>query len=170
MTLVRNLTLGLLVVVALVLQVSVFTHVSVAGVVPDLVLLVVVGAAIALGAHHGAVLGFAGGLLVDLAPPADHVAGRWALALMLAGYVAGRVRQETRPTIGVVAVIVVACSFLASSVFALSGVLLQDSAAAVGEMLRVTGYGMVWDLLLAAVVVPLVVLVVRRFSAPREVW
>ncbi len=35
------------------------------------------------------------GLLLDLAPPADHVAGRWALALLLAGYVAGRVRQDT---------------------------------------------------------------------------
>ena len=39
-------------------------------------------------------LGFFGGLLVDLAPPADHVAGRWALALVVAGYLAGRVRQD----------------------------------------------------------------------------
>ena len=36
--------------------------------------------------------------LLDLAPPADHVAGRWALALVLVGYVAGRVRQRaSRP-------------------------------------------------------------------------
>ena len=41
-------------------------------------------------------LGFAAGLLLDLAPPADHVAGRWALALVLVGYLAGRVRQDVR--------------------------------------------------------------------------
>lgn len=170
MNVVRNVTLGLLVVVALVLQVSVFSHVSVGGVVPDLVLLVVVAAALVLGAQYGAVLGFAAGLLVDLAPPADHVAGRWALALMLAGWIAGRVRQEMRPGVGTVAVVVLACSFVASSVFALSGLALRDSAAAVGEMLRVTGYGMVWDLLLASLVVPLVVVVVRLSSPAREAW
>ena len=37
------------------------------------------------------VLGFGGGLLLDLVPPADHVAGRWALALLVAGYLSGRV-------------------------------------------------------------------------------
>jgi hypothetical protein len=32
-----------------------------------------------------AVLGFVAGLLLDLVPPADHEAGRWALALVVVG-------------------------------------------------------------------------------------
>ena len=39
------------------------------------------------------------GLLLDLAPPADHVVGRWALALIVVGYVAGRMRTSG-PTVG----------------------------------------------------------------------
>ena len=67
-----------------------FSHLAVQGVVPDLVLLVVVAAGLAYGSELGLVLGFGAGLLLDLAPPADHYAGRWALALMVVGYVAGR--------------------------------------------------------------------------------
>src|SRR5690606_36377364 len=104
------------------------------------------------------------GLLVDLAPPAEHVAGRWALALMLAGYVAGRVRPDERPTWATAALTVLACSFVSSSVFALSGLVLRDAALPVTEMLRVTGVGMVGDLVMAALVVPPVVLLLRRMG------
>ena len=62
--------------------------------VPNLALLVVVAAALVRGPEFAAVLGFAAGLAVDLAPPADRVAGRWALALVVVGYLAGRVRRE----------------------------------------------------------------------------
>src|SRR4051794_37973746 len=86
----RALAALLAVSAALVLQASLFDHLAVGGVVPDLVLLVVVAAALAHGSEVGMVLGFGAGLLLDLAPPADHVAGRWALALMVVGYVAGR--------------------------------------------------------------------------------
>ena len=53
-------------------------------------------AALVRGPQFAAVLGFFAGLLLDLAPPADHVAGRWALALVVVGYVAGRMRQDAR--------------------------------------------------------------------------
>ena len=85
---------GVAVLVALVLQTSVLPHLAWHGVAPDLVLVVVVAVALTRGAHTGTVVGFAAGVLVDLAPPADHVAGRWALALMLVGYVAGRVAED----------------------------------------------------------------------------
>ena len=42
----------------------------------------VVAAALTVEAPFALVLGFVAGLTLDLAPPADHVAGRWALALM----------------------------------------------------------------------------------------
>ncbi len=93
----RALAALLAVSVALVLQASVFSHLAVQGVVPDLVLLVVVAAGLAYGSEVGLVLGFGAGLLLDLAPPADHYAGRWALALMVVGYVAGRLRLVGPP-------------------------------------------------------------------------
>ena len=83
-----------MVVLALILQVTLFPHVAYHGVVPNLCLLVVVAAALVRGPEQAAVLGFVAGVLLDLAPPADHVAGRWALALAVVGYVAGRMRPE----------------------------------------------------------------------------
>ena len=172
MTSVRAALLGLALTVALVLQVSVFPHVSWHGVVPDLVLLVVVGAAFVRGPQFAMVLGFAGGVLLDLTPPADHVAGRWALALLLVGYVAGRVAQDPRtetrrgerPPVTLVLATVAACSFLGTSVFALTGVLLRDPPMAVPDLLQVIGVALLWDLLLAPLVVPLVIRALTRLE------
>ena len=149
-------TAALLVTAALALQVSVFPHLAWQGVVPNLCLLVVVGAALARDGGFGMVLGFAAGLALDLAPPADHVAGRWALALVLVGYVAGRVRQDTEPTTPVVLATVAACSFVGTSVFALSGLLLGDLAVGIPELLRVVGASVLWDLFLTPLVLPVV--------------
>jgi rod shape-determining protein MreD len=141
--------------VALVVQASVFPHLAVQGVVPDLVLLVVVAAGLAHGSEQGLVLGFGAGLLLDLAPPADHYAGRWALALMVVGYVAGRLGSPGRPRVTQWLPVAAAASFVGTSVFALSGLLLRDPAVGVGELLRVEVVAVCWDVGLALVVVPL---------------
>jgi rod shape-determining protein MreD len=146
---------GLLVALALVLQVSLFDAFAWDGVVPDLVLMVVVAAALARGGQVGMVTGFAAGVLMDLAPPADHVAGRWALALLVAGYVAGRVRQDSgRTTVLSVVATMAACSFVASSLYALTGMLLRDPALGFGQVLQVIGIALVWDVLLTPLVMP----------------
>jgi rod shape-determining protein MreD len=155
LTVPRALTALLAVSVALVAQASVFSHFAVGGLVPDLVLLVVVGAALVHGSELGLVLGFTAGLLLDLAPPADHYAGRWALALLLVGYVAGRLTPSGRPRIGLWLPVAAAASFVGTSVFALTGLLLSDPAVEVGELLRVEAGSVVWDVALALVVVPL---------------
>jgi rod shape-determining protein MreD len=165
----RALAAFLAVSVALVLQSSVFDHLAVRGVVPDLVLLVVVAAALTHGSELGLVLGFGAGLLLDLAPPADHVAGRWALALMVVGYLAGRLMSGTRGApsrpqwLGVAA----AASFVGTSVFALTGLVLRDPAVGVGELLSVEAVAMVWDVALALVVVPLTVSLFAKVEPDR---
>ena len=83
-----------LVVVALVIQVSVLARLQLPGATPDLLLLVVLGLAFVYGHVSGALIGFGAGLLADLAPPADHAAGRYALVLCLIGYLAGLARPE----------------------------------------------------------------------------
>jgi rod shape-determining protein MreD len=156
--------------------VSFFPHLSFHGVVPNLCLLVVVAAALVRGPEQAAVLGFVAGVLLDLAPPADHVAGRWALALVLVGYVAGWMRPEpgagegsasgsmsgVRPTATVVIATVAASSFVGTSVYAISGLLLRDPVVSVVDLLPVILAGVVWDVLLTPFVVPPVM---RLFTA-----
>ena len=110
------------------------------------------------------VLGFGAGLLLDLAPPADHVAGRWALALLLVGYLVGRVRPESRPTATTVVATVAGASFVGTSVFALSGVVLSDPVVGVGETLSVLAVSLVWDVLLTPFVLPPLMALFRRLE------
>ena len=151
----RTGLVGIVILVAVLLQVAVFSLFSVNGVVPNLALLVVVAAAVARGPQFGAFVGFFAGLLLDLAPPADHVAGRWALAFVLVAVLAGRVRADARrsPVAGLVTVAV--CSFVATSVFALTGQLLGDHALPPGEVLQVIGIALLWDVVMAPLVLPL---------------
>ena len=172
MSALRGVAAFLLVALALVLQVSVFSELAWNGIVPDLVLLVVVAGALARGGQFGLVLGFAAGVLLDLTPPADHSAGRWALSLLLVGYVAGLVRPAARPgerspsALSVVAV-VAGCSFIGTSVFALSGVLLGEQAGGFGSMLEVVGISLLWDVLLTPLVLPWVMALFRRLEPER---
>jgi rod shape-determining protein MreD len=164
----RALVALVAVAVALVLQVSVFPHLAWDGIVPNLCLLVVVAAALTRGAQFAAVLGFVAGVALDLAPPADHVAGRWALALVVVGYVAGRVRQDVRPTATAVVATVAASSFVGTSVFAISGLVLRDPSLGVGDLLEVIAVALLWDILLTPFVLPPVMAMFRRLQPDRS--
>jgi rod shape-determining protein MreD len=166
-TLLRGLVGVLAIALALVLQVSLFPHLAWQGIVPNLCLLVVVGAALTRGPQFAAVLGFVAGVALDLAPPADHVAGRWALALVIVGYLAGRMRQDVKPTASAVVATVAASSFVGTSVFALSGLLLRDPSMAIPELLQVILVAVLWDILLTPFVLPLVMTMFHRFEPAR---
>jgi rod shape-determining protein MreD len=168
MAAVRALVVTLLVVLAVVLQVVLFPYLAYDGVVPNLALLVVVAAALVRGPEFAAVLGFLAGLAVDLAPPADHVAGRWALALVVVGYLAGRVRHDARTSAVAAVIAVAASSFVGTSVFALSGLVLQDPAVPVTEALAVVPVAVLYDVLLTPFVLPLMMRLFRRLE-PHQV-
>jgi rod shape-determining protein MreD len=170
MTAVRAAILAVVVTLAVVLQVAGFSLLSIHGVVPNLALLVVVAAALVRGPDFAAVLGFLAGLAVDLAPPADHVAGRWALALVVVGYVAGRVRQDAGSSPVAALVTVAASSFIGTSVFALSGMVLQDPAVPVAEALQVIPLAVGYDLLLTPFVLPPAMALLRRLRPPQVAY
>ena len=168
MSLVRGLVACAAVLVALVLQVTVFPYVAWHGIVPNLVMLVVVAAALTRGAQFAAVLGFVAGVVLDLAPPADHVAGQWALSLVLVGYLAGRVQHEVRASALAVVATVAGSSFVGTSVYALLGVLLGEARLDVSGLLGVILVAVVWDVLLTPFVLPPLMGMFRKLEPGRE--
>lgn len=180
----RLLAVILAVVGALLLQVTVLPHfawrVGGLGVVPDLVLLVVVATALATDTRYATLTGFFAGLMLDIAPPADHLAGRWALALTVVGYVIGRLAHDNtaevarfepdgvrRPPLLLVLAAAAGGSFVGTSVFALTGVFLNDASAGVGDLLPVALVALVLDVVAALLVVPAVWWLLRRLGAER---
>ncbi len=168
MSILRPLTVAVMVVLAVTLQATVFSYLSLGGVVPNLALLLVVAAALVRGPEFAAVLGFAAGLLLDVAPPADHIAGRWALALVVVGFLAGRVRNDAATSAVAAVVTVAACSFVGTSIFTLSGMLLHDPSVPAVEALKVIPVSVLYDVLLTPFVLPLAMRVLRRLE-PHQV-
>jgi rod shape-determining protein MreD len=164
----RALVLTVVITLAVVLQVTLFPYLSINDVVPNLALLVVVAAALVRGPEFAAVIGFLAGLAIDLAPPVDHVAGRWALALVVVGYLAGRVRHDARTSALSAVVTVAASSFVGTSMFALSGMVLSDPAMPAADALAVVPTAVLYDVLLTPFVLPLMMRLFRRLE-PHQV-
>lgn len=165
----RAMAVALLIVVTVTLQVSVFSNLSIGGVVPDLALLVVIGAALVRGPDYAAIVGFVAGLALDLAPPADATAGRWALAFVVVGYLTGLARQESDVSLLGTVAMVAAGAFIGTSVYALSGLVLGDPGVSVRSAFSVVPVAVGYDVLATPFVVPLVVLLFRRLE-PVERW
>ncbi|MFD1826289.1 MULTISPECIES: rod shape-determining protein MreD [Mumia] len=164
-------TVLVLLLAAVVLQVSLLAPLVPTGVAPDLVLVVVVAVGLCTGAADGAVTGFVGGLLLDAAPPADHVLGQWALALTVVGYLAGTVDRGSRPSWVSDAATVAAGAFVGTSLFALSGLLLDQPGVTVSGVLPVVALATAYDVVLGLAAVPGVrALLVRLEPAPRVGW
>lgn len=164
MTVVRALVVTALVVLAVAVQLGALHTIAVADVVPNLVLVVVIALALARGPEYGALVGFAAGLALDLAPPADHVAGRWALAFVVVGYLAGVARRDARTSALATVLVVAAGSFIGTSLFALSGLLLQDGGVTVDGVLHVLPITLLYDVVLTPLVVPVVLALMRRLE------
>jgi rod shape-determining protein MreD len=162
----RTLLAVLLVTVALILQVTVLARLQLPGAVPDLLLLTVLALALVYGHTGGALVGFAAGLLADLAPPADHAVGRYALVLCVIGYAAGLTRPESgQHRSASVPMLVVACGAASSTLlYAGVGALVGDTAARDVGLTGLLVTATVYDLLLAPFVVPLVMGLARRLE------
>ena len=86
------LVLAVALFAAVVVQLTVVNRLPLpGGAAPDLVLLLVTAIGVTTSPLAGAVAGFAGGLALDVAPPAIHYVGEYALVFCLAGWGAARV-------------------------------------------------------------------------------
>jgi rod shape-determining protein MreD len=158
----RSLLTVAVVLTALMLQAAVVNRLQLPGTGPDLLVLVVVAFGLAAGPTYGVVLGFFAGIAADVLPPADHSLGRLALALAVVGYLAGLVEDvEERSVLTTVAVVAIA-SGAAVVLYAGVGGLVGDhriTASAVAHSLAST---VIYDVVLAPFVVPLLAVAVRR--------
>jgi len=87
----RQIFLGVIVLLAFMLQLAVLPQFKLLGVQPDLILVVAVVVAVQDGPVAGAVVGFCGGLLQDIASP--QVMGVSALTKTLAAFIAGMMKD-----------------------------------------------------------------------------
>ncbi|WP_037973610.1 rod shape-determining protein MreD [Streptomyces sp. NRRL WC-3742] len=155
-----------LILIGLILQVSVFGRLQLPGATPDILLLVVIGLALVYGPTGGCLVGFFAGLVADLAPPSDHAIGRYALVLCLMGYAAGLLRPDHGRQRSVLsALMVVGAAAIASTLlYAMVGALVGDTAARHVGLGGLVISALLYDLLLAPFVVPVVMLLGRRFG------
>jgi rod shape-determining protein MreD len=156
-----------LLLLAVLIQLTVLNNVRLpgGGAGPDLVLVVVVALALTGGPLEGMLGGFCAGLALDVAPPATHLVGQYALVFCLVGYAAGRIGSHLEESawapIGVVAV----GSAVGELLFALTGMIfgnLDITWSAVGHLLPSS---VVYDVLLSPFVLYAVVRA-RALAAP----
>jgi rod shape-determining protein MreD len=162
MSALRFVLAGALLVTGVMLELVVLARWSMPGATPDLVLVVVVGLAIARGPLMGAGAGFAGGLLLDVVPPSAGIVGLNALVFCMAGFWVGRVaeRNERTPLLIIGSAVVAEIGVILAGA-ALGGLLGEDRVAW-EEVPGLALTGALYAAILASFVVPLITSLVGR--------
>jgi len=123
---------------------------------PDVLVVFVIAFALVGGPQRGAVIGFAVGLTADLMPPSDHLAGRLAFAYTLVGYFAGLLEDVEERSVLTTIVVVALGASVSVLVYAGLGVLVGDPTVTVHATTQALVATVVYDVILAPFVVPLV--------------
>ena len=151
-----------LIVTLIPMQFSVVNRMPFPGAGPDLLVLAVVSIALARGPDVGLVFGFAMGLVADLAPPADHTLGRLALAYALAGYVGGLLSDDAARSAFLPIGVVGLGAVVAEGTFAIVGALLGDERITTTALAHNVPSSVLYDVVLAPFVIPVIGAVSRR--------
>jgi rod shape-determining protein MreD len=152
----QNLLAVVVVLTSLLVQVTILNRLPLPIGHPDLLVVVVISCALVGGPQRGAVIGFATGLAADLMPPADHLAGRLAFTYTIVGYFAGLLEDvEERSVLTTILVVAVGAA-VAVLVYAGLGALVADPHVTVHVTTRGLLATVVYDVVLAPFVVPLI--------------
>ncbi len=156
-----------LVIVAIALQSTLLARITLLGVIPQLVLVVVVSLAYLDGERVGVVVGFFGGLLQDLLLP-QSVVGLTALIYTLIGYAVGVLRGYSQSDSVWTPVVVVALASATAEIgYALLSIIMGQAWVGPVYTLKIAGLVVVYDTLLTPFVFPLVRRVAARFRPER---
>jgi rod shape-determining protein MreD len=157
----KLLPTALSLIVAWILQVSVVPYLSIFGVVPNLLFLVVVALALVEGPEAGCIAGFVAGLIFDLL--GSSVVGPYALVLCVVGYVAGMLQANMFAEGWLLPVTVVFVAGLGSELaHGLILVVLDVGVPFWTALLRIMIPGALYNTALAVLLFPLLARVLRR--------
>lgn len=156
----RVLVAGFALVFAVLLQGTLIARLPLPGAGPNLLLVLVVGVALAGGAGAGMAAGFGGGLFADLL--SAHPAGVLALCFALVGFAVGLL--ETSSDRSVFWPVLVTGVAAAGSYLIYAGIMSLLHSGPMGSTLDVLPATVLYDVLLAPFVVPVVGLVARRMD------
>lgn len=165
----RFLVMGAMVLLAVAVQSTLLARLTLLGVIPQLVLVVVVSLAFLDGPRVGLVAGFAGGMLQDLLLP-QSVIGLTALVYTLVGYGVGALRQFA-PSGSVWSPVfaVALASAVAEFGYAMLAIILGQEWVSISFTAKVTGLVVLYDTLLTPFAFPLVRRLADRFR-PEKVY
>ena len=148
----------LLVAAGLIGQAVIFARLPIPGAAPSLSLAVVIALGMSRGSTWGSVCGFSAGLLLDLAPPATGIMGVTALGLLVAGNLAGRVRDPRGLAPAQLVTIIAGISTLVAIIQVALSWALANTGAPLLSLVTFVGY----TTALALLVVPAVAWLMRR--------
>ena len=124
---------------------------------PDLVLLAVVALALTGGPLPGLLTGFLAGLALDVAPPASHTIGQYALVFCLVGYGCGRLAGLGDASPGLYVAISAAAAAAGAALHAALGVMLSDPEVTWAAVRHVLPPSLIYDVILSPFVLYAVV-------------
>jgi rod shape-determining protein MreD len=153
-----------IVLAAAILQVVIVNRLPLPGGEPDLLVLVVIGLALASGPQLGAVMGFFAGFVADVIPPAAHIAGRMAFAYTIVGYAAGLLEDPEETSVVTTILVVAAGSAGAVLLYAGIGGLVGDARVSGSATVHSLIGTVVYDVVLAPLVVLPVSALARRLE------
>jgi rod shape-determining protein MreD len=138
------------ILVAVLIQVTVLNNVPFpGGAGPNLVLVAVVAMALAAGPRDGAIIGFAAGLALDVAPPASGLLGQSALVFCLVGYGCGRLRLALERSAWLPLAGVALGAAAGEALYALTGLIFGDPDVTWQAVRQVLPAAVFWDLLIS---------------------
>jgi rod shape-determining protein MreD len=161
----RSAVFFLMVLTAVILQSSILARITLFGVAPDLILVVVIVLGLVEGSLTGAISGFGGGLLRDFL--LEGPIGLTGLAYLTVGYLVGLVRPYVPEDSVVTPVVAVGLgSVLGTTLFFLFSFLLGAAADPFTRIIKVVLLSSVYNTMLTPFVFPIVNRLVSMY--PRE--
>ena len=161
----KGLLIGVPMLLASLLQLTVLTRLGLPGATPDLVVVTVVAIALAMGPIEGAAAGFAGGILVDLSPSSDSVIGINAILYVAIGFIVGYlIETRDRTTWSTIVFSAFSCA-AAALVSAVVDAMLGSPRIIWEAVPVVTLTSALYGALLARVVIPPIVWLVGKLAS-----
>jgi rod shape-determining protein MreD len=146
------------VAVALLAQLTFINRLALpGGAGPDLVLLAVVALALTGGPLAGLLTGFLAGLALDVAPPASHTIGQYALVFCVVGYACGRLAALGEASPALYVGISAAAAAVGAALHAALGVMLSDPEVTWAAVRHVLPPSLIYDVILSPFVLYAVV-------------